>query len=104
MTKIIEKTMKRKSIKPILVKVVFGGALCLVALYVVLISSVVFSATESEKNLKKISAIEYQNIELEKEYLALTGKLDMDYARELGFVNKKAKIVYAAAGQSLSIR
>ncbi|MDP3902086.1 MAG: hypothetical protein Q8Q21_00680 [bacterium] len=104
MTKIINKTIKRKSIKPIIIKAVFGGVLILGALYVCLVSIIVLNATESERNLKNISAQEYQNIELEREYIELIGKLDFKYAQEMGFVSQKAKVVYVSGGHTLSIR
>lgn len=94
MTKAIKKISESGKTGPTAFKLLLSVFFLLLVFHGFFIAATIANAVDSEKKLKNISYREYRNTELEKEYINLMEKLDMDYARTNGFVEKNGKIVY----------
>lgn len=104
MTKTIKKISKSEKTKPILFRLLLGAVFSLSILYICFITVTITRAVDSEQKLKTISRQGEQNTELEKKYISLIGKLDMDYARANGFIDQGEKIIYIARYDSITRR
>src|SRR3989344_8745306 len=101
MTKTI-KNLSETGLKPAF----FGlrlATICLTAgLYVYFMGSSVSAAVESRKNLDKIAEFESRKVELEKKYMDLASKFDLNYAYENGFIDQSKNIAFISRPKSLA--
>ncbi|KKT20360.1 MAG: hypothetical protein UW04_C0032G0013, partial [Parcubacteria group bacterium GW2011_GWB1_43_8] len=61
-------------------------------------------AVESRKNLDKIAEFESRKVELEKKYMDLASKFDLNYAYENGFIDQSKNIAFISRPKSLAQR
>ena len=61
-------------------------------------------AVESRKNLDKIEKFERQKVELEKKYMDMASKFDLNYAYENGFIDQSKNIAFVSRSKSLAQR
>jgi len=73
-------------------------------LYVYFMGSSVSVAVESRKNLDKIAEFESRKVELEKKYMDLASKFDLNYAYENGFIDQSKNIAFISRPKSLAQR
>lgn len=104
MTKNIKKISKSEKTKPIFFRLFLIAVFFLSVLYIYFVAITITKAVDSEQKLKTISRQEERNMELEREYMGLIGKLDIDYASANGFVEQNEKIVYVARYNSITQR
>src|SRR3989338_8912572 len=103
MTKTI-KNLSETSLKPAVVGLLLAGIFLTAGLYVYFMGLSVSVAVESRKNLDKIAELEHQKVELEKNYMELASKFDINYAYENGFVDQSKNIAFISRSKPLAQR
>ena len=103
MTKAI-KNLSETSFKPAVFGLLLMAIFLTAGLYVYFMGSSVSVAVESRKNLDKIAELERQKVELEKNYMELASKFDINYAYENGFVDQSKNIAFISRSKSLAQR
>ena len=103
MTKTI-KNLSEKSLKPAVFGLLLMAVFLTAGLYVYFMGSSVSVAVESRKNLDKIAELERQKVELEKNYMELASKFDINYAYENGFVDQSKNIAFISRFKPLAQR
>ena len=103
MTKAI-KNLSEKSLKPAVFGLLLVAVFLTAGLYIYFMGSSVSVAVESRKNLDKIAEFESQKVELEKKYMDLASKLDLNYAYENGFIDQSKNIAFISRPKSLAQR
>ena len=103
MTKAI-KNLSETSLKPAVFGLLFMAVFLTAGLYVYFMGSSVSVAVESRKNLDKIAEFESQKVELEKKYMDLASKFDLNYAYENGFIDQSKNIAFISRPKSLAQR
>ena len=88
------KVIKAKFNNIILVRLFLIAIVLISVLYLYFLNNTIQAIVESKNNYKNIQIIsqEYQN--LENKYFNLLGKIDIDYARQMGFVDQAQKVDY----------
>ena len=88
------KVIKAKFSNIILVRFLLITIVLISVLYLYFLNNTIQAVVESKNNYKNIQIIsqEYQN--LESKYFNLLGKIDIDYARQMGFVDQTQKVDY----------
>ena len=88
------KVIKEKFNNVILVRFFLIAIVLISVLYLYFLNNTIQAVVESKNNYKNIQIIsqEYQN--LESKYFNLLGKIDIDYARQMGFVDQSSKADY----------
>lgn len=104
MTQAIKNLSLSERIKPFIFNGLVGALFIFIALYVYFIGASVSAAAENQRNLKTISQIELQKVELEKKYLDMASKFDVDYAAENGFVEEAKEVIYVSRTDSFARR
>ena len=103
MTKAV-KNLSETSLKPAVFGLLMVGIFLTAGLYVYFMGSSVSVAVESRKNLDKIAELERQKVELEKNYMGLASKFDLNYAYENGFVDQSKNIAFVSRSKSFAQR
>ena len=103
MTKAI-KNLSEKSLKPAVFGLLLAAVFLTAGLYIYFMGSSVSVAVESRKNLDKIAELERQKVELEKNYMDLAAKFDLNYAYENGFIDQSKNIVFISRSKSFAQR
>ena len=103
MTKAI-KNLSEKSLKPAVFGLLLLAVFLTAGLYIYFMGSSVSVAVESRKNLDKIAEFESRKVELEKKYMDLASKLDLNYAYENGFIDQSKNIAFISRPKSLAQR
>lgn len=80
------------------------GILLTSGLYVCFTGSSVSNAVESYKDLDKIAEFERQKVEMEKKYVELASKFDINYAYENGFIDQSKNIAFVSRSNSFAQR
>ncbi len=73
-------------------------------LYLYFVSITVNAAIQNKQNLKNLQNINQGYQELERQYFNLVGKIDSDYAQQLGFVDQGKKVDYVVRQSALVLR
>jgi len=73
-------------------------------LRVYFVSVSVASTVENKNNFDKITELERQKVDLEKKYMELASKFDINYAYENGFVDQSKGIAFVARSASIAQR
>lgn len=95
MTKAIKNITNPDGLRPFIFRLLSFGAFLAVFSYIYLISSTVTSTVGGEKTAKKITEIKHEIIELEKNYMNESSKLDEDFAAVSGF-GQPEKVIYVS--------
>ncbi len=66
--------------------------------------SAITSAVENKKNSEKITELNRQKVSLEKKYMEVASKFDINYAYENGFVDQSKNIAFAIRSVSIAQR
>jgi len=103
MTKTI-KNLSETSLKPAFFGLLLATIFLTAGLYVYFMGSSVSAAVESRKNLDKIAEFESRKVELEKKYMDLASKFDLNYAYENGFIDQSKNIAFISRPKSLAQR
>ena len=103
MTKAI-KNLSEKSLKPAVFGLLLVAVFLTAGLYIYFMGSSVSVAVESRKNLDKIAELERQKVELEKNYMDLAAKFDLNYAYENGFIDQSKNIAFISRSKSFAQR
>ena len=103
MTKAI-KNLSEKSLKPAVFGLLLAAVFLTAGLYIYFMGSSVSVAVESRKNLDKIAELERQKVELEKNYMDLAAKFDLNYAYENGFIDQSKNIAFVSRSKSFAQR
>ena len=103
MTKTI-KNLSETSLKPAVFGLLLAGIFLTAGLYVYFMGLSVSVAVESRKNLDKIAELERQKVELEKNYMELASKFDINYAYENGFVDQSKNIAFISRSKPIAQR
>ena len=103
MTKAI-KNLSEKSLKPAVFGLLVVAVFLTAGLYIYFMGSSVSVAVESRKNLDKIAEFESRKVELEKKYMDLASKFDLNYAYENGFVDQSKNIAFISRSKSFAQR
>ena len=103
MTKAI-KNLSEKSLKPAVFGLLLAAVFLTAGLYIYLMGWCVSVAVESRKNLDKIAELERQKVELEKNYMDLAAKFDLNYAYENGFIDQSKNIAFISRSKSFAQR
>ena len=104
MTKAIKNLSSENRFKPVIFGFLLMAVFLTSGLYVYFIGMSVSGAVESRKNLDKIAKFERQKVELEKEYMELASKFDLNYAYENGFIDQSKNIAYVSRSDSFAQR
>lgn len=96
MTQTIKNLTTTEKIKPAIFKMAVFAIAVTAVLYVCFLGVAVSKTMEGEKALKAISILEREKIELEEKYIEAVEKLDLDFARANGFVEKAASMAYVS--------
>lgn len=88
------KVIKEKFNIIILVRLFLIAIVLISVFYLYFLNNTIQAVVESKNNYKNIQIIsqEYQN--LESKYFNLLEKIDIDYARQIGFVDQSQKVDY----------
>lgn len=78
----------------ILVRMFLTAVFIVSGLYVYFLSTTVGAAVENRNNAANIQAVSQEYQKLEDQYFSLLGKINIDYARQLGFVDQPQKVDY----------
>lgn len=104
MTKAIKKLSDTNRLRPAAFCFLLLAVFLTSGLYVYFVGASVSDAMESRKNLNKIAEFERQKVELEKKYMDLTSKFDVNYAYENGFIDQSKNIAYISRSDSFARR
>lgn len=104
MTKAIKNLSDASRFKPAVFGLLLLAIFLTSGLYVCFMGSSVSLAVESRKNLDKISESERQKVELEKKYVEMASKFDLNYAYENGFIDQSKNIAFVSRPKSLAQR
>ena len=104
MTKAIKKLSDTNRLRPVVFSLLLMAVFLTSGLYVYFIGASVSGAVESRKNLNKIVEFERQKVELEKKYMELASKFDVNYAYENGFIDQSKNIAYVSRSDSFAQR
>lgn len=104
MTKVINKISKSEKIRPVAFKLFLSAVFSLSVFYIYFVAVIIIKTVDSEQRIKTISRKEEQNTELERKYIGLVGKLDMDYAHANSLVDHGGKISYVTRYNSITRR
>ncbi|MCX6731708.1 MAG: hypothetical protein NTX55_01845 [Candidatus Parcubacteria bacterium] len=88
------KVIKEKFNNVILVRLFLIAIVLISVLYVYFLNNTIQAIVQTKNSTKNIQIIsqEYQN--LEGKYFNLLGKIDIDYASQMGFIDQSQKIDY----------
>ena len=104
MTKAIKNLSETSRLRPVVFSLLLMAIFLTAGLYVYFMGSSVSVAVESRKNLDKIAEFESQKVELEKKYMDLASKFDLNYAYENGFIDQSKNIAFISRPKSLAQR
>src|SRR3989338_11229423 len=104
MTKTIKNLPNASRLRPAFFGALIAGIFLVSSLYIYFMGSSVSVAVESRKNLDKIAELERQKVELEKNYMELASKFDLNYAYENGFVDQSKNIAFISRFKPLAQR
>lgn len=104
MTKAIKNLSEASRFRPAVFGLLLLGIFLTSGLYVCFMGSSVSVAVESRKNLDKIAEFERQKVELEKKYMEMASKFDLNYAYENGFIDQSKNIAFVSRSKSLAQR
>ena len=76
------------------VRLFLGGIFIISCLYIYFLATTVGAAVESKNNTTNIQAISQEYQKLETQYFNLLEKINIDYARQIGFVDQSQKVDY----------
>ena len=93
MTKVIKAKFNNVT-TVVLVRLFLVTVFLIFFLYVYFLSNIILAVIENKNNSKNIQIISQENQGLEKTYFNLVEKIDMDYARQIGFVDQPQKVDY----------
>jgi len=88
------KVIKEKFNNIILVRLFLIAIVLISVLYLYFLNSTIQAIVENKNNNKNIQIISQEYQSLESEYFNLLGKIDADYARQIGFVDQVQKVDY----------
>jgi len=88
------KVIKEKFNNIILVRLFLIAIVLISVLYIYFLNSTIQAIVETKNNGKNIQIISQEYQSLENEYFNLLGKIDIDYARQMGFVDQSSKVDY----------
>jgi len=88
------KVIKEKFNNVILVRLFLIAIVLISVLYIYFLNSTIQAIVETKNNGKNIQIISQEYQSLENEYFNLLGKIDIDYARQIGFVDQSSKVDY----------
>lgn len=63
-------------------------------LYLYFLNNTIRAVVESKNNYKNVQIISQEYQSLESKYFNLLGKIDIDYAHQIGFVDQSQKVDY----------
>ncbi|MEK7069889.1 MAG: hypothetical protein AAB818_01490 [Patescibacteria group bacterium] len=102
------KTIKKISESNQLISIVFVFLLVMFfvtsGLRVYFTGASVSDAVENRKNFDKIAELEHQKVDLEKKYMELVSKFDINYAYENGFVDQSKGIAFVTRSATIAQR
>ncbi len=104
MTKAIKNLSDASRLRPAVFGLLLMAIFLTAGLYVYFMGSSVSVAVESRKNLDKIAEFESRKVELEKKYMELASKFDLNYAYENGFADQSKNIAFISRPKSLAQR
>lgn len=104
MTKTIKNLSDASRLRPAVFGLLISGVFLISGLYVCFMGSSVSLAVESRKNLDKIAEFERQKVELEKKYMEMASKFDLNYAYENGFIDQSKNIAFVSRSKSFAQR
>jgi len=104
MTKTIKKISESNNLTSLVFVFLLAVFFLTSGLRVYFVSASVADAVENKKNFDKITEIERQKVELEKKYMELASKLDINYAYENGFADQSKGIAFVARSTSIAQR
>lgn len=104
MTKAIKNLSETSRLRSAVFGLLLMAIFLVSGLYVCFMGSSVSVAVESRKNLNKIKELERQKVELEKKYMGLASKFDLNYAYENGFIDQSKNIALISRSKSFAQR
>ena len=104
MTKTIKNLSDASRLRPAFFGALLAGIFLVSGLYICFMGSSVSVAVESRKNIDKIDELERQKVELEKKYMDLASKFDINYAYENGFIDQSKNIAFVSRSKSFAQR
>lgn len=104
MTKTIKNLSEASRFRPAVFGLLFSAIFLISGLYICFMGSSVSVAVESRENLDKIHEFERQKVELEKKYMEMASKFDLNYAYENGFIDQSKNIAFVSRSKSLAQR
>ena len=104
MTKAIKNLSDASRFRPVFFSLLLVAIFLTSGLYVWFMGASVSVAMESRKNLDKIAQSESQKVKLEKKYMELASKFDLNYAYENGFIDQSKNIAFISRSKSLAQR
>ena len=104
MTKAMKNLSETSRFKPAVFGLLLMAIFLTSGLYICFMGSSVSIAVESRKNLDKIEKFERQKVELEKKYMDMASKFDLNYAYENGFIDQSKNIAFVSRSKSLAQR
>ena len=104
MTKTIKNLSDSNRFKPAVFSLLLVAIFLTSGLYICFMGSSVSAAMESRKNLDKIAEFDRQKVELEKKYMDMASKFDLNYAYENGFIDQSKNIAFVSRSKSFAQR
>lgn len=104
MTKTIKNLSEANRFRPAVFGLLLVGVFLTSGLYVFFMGLSVSMVVESRKNLDKIAEIERQKVKLEKNYVEMASRFDLNYAYENGFIDQSKNIAFVSRSKSLAQR
>jgi len=88
------KVIKAKFNNVILIRLFLIAIVLISVLYLYFLNNTIQAVIESKNNYKNIQIISQEYQSLENKYFNLLGKIDIDYARQMGFVDQAQRVDY----------
>ena len=104
MTKAIKNLSDASRLRPAVFGLLIAGIFLASGLYIYFMGLSVSVAVESRKNIDKIAGLERQKVELEKNYIDLVSKFDLNYVYENGFIDQSKNIAFVYRSKSFAQR
>ena len=104
MTKTIKNISQSHYFRPLIFKMLVLALVFSASFYIYFVSSAVSGVIDADKEFKAIARMEHKRVELEKKYMEIASKLDIDYVVNNGYVEQPKDAVYAVRYDTVAQR
>lgn len=104
MTKTIKNLSAGRRLKPVVFVFLVVVIFLMAGWHIYSIGQNISSVVGIRDGMKKISLLERQKTEMDKQYISLISRLDLNYAIENGFEDQSKKVIYVSRFDALAQR